>query len=158
MTLEDIMNKQLIPWNSFFLIYLQTLFDKVYSNIRKIWEKFIRFGLNIFYQFILRSGTPGSFSMNHFVKNESKSPNVAFWCVRLWFEDLRDIYKGVSTVLDIFRALYFFLANPKSLILTCPFESMMFAGFRSLNYKMKTCERFLIWREREDHCKFKSKC
>jgi hypothetical protein len=43
------------------------------------------------------------------------------------------MYKGVPTILYILIVLHFFFANPKSPILARPFESMTFAGFKSLN-------------------------
>ena len=51
----------------------------------------------------------------------------------------------------------FFLAKPKSPILTTPLLSMILAGLRSLNNLRVTCERFPPWRVRWSHCKFVSK-
>lgn len=74
---------QIFPWNSIFFIYYQAFLNQIFGLTTDVFINCQRHCLLFFWYFLRAWSIPGHSSMHHFIKNYSKSPNIAFSCVFL---------------------------------------------------------------------------
>jgi hypothetical protein len=87
--------------------------NQIFSALLERRNQFVVFAFDVFNEFVLGTGSPRSGSMEHFIKNEAKGPDVAFGSVRLRLEDLgRHVQRSPDGTLD-FEGFIFFFSEAK---------------------------------------------
>ena len=98
------MLKNLIPAYSVLFVNFQALLQKIGDCWAQILRNFEGFCLDIFYELVLAAGSPGCFSVQDFIEDETYGPNVAFWGIRLPLQDLYGHIKRGSNCSLVFHA------------------------------------------------------
>ena len=108
------MSEKLVPWDSIFLSWLKSFFQKINCLLTKIGWYLKRFVDDIVYKFKLASCSPGCMPMKNFIKNKPDGPNITLWSIWFPFQKLyRHVQRGSYCRLMLQFLGYIFFCEAK---------------------------------------------